>query len=299
MRVNPNYSADILAAIGKTQMQEQTAIQQLSSGKRVAVPSDDPAASAAMVENQARTDRDDVYLQSVTSLKAQLQTADSALSSVVTGLTRAITLGTEGANGTMSDTNRQQIAADVQGVLDGVLQAANIQDQGVYLFAGTKVTQAPFSVDTTTGTITYHGNSGASAVTHIAISDGRSIEANVPGDQLFMNANGSVLNSLQNLITALKSGNTSTIESATNEVSTALSQLSTKRVSFGNSINQLDSAETYLKNDQVNLASQENDLVGVDITKAATDLAQAVTANSAALSAFAKMSQKTLLDYLG
>lgn len=298
MRVNPNYSADILAAIGQTQINQQTAIQQLASGKRVAVPSDDPAASAAMVENQARTDRDDVYLQSVTSLKAQLQTADSALSAVITNLTRAITLGTEGANATMSAANRQQIAADVQGVFDGVLQVANTQYQGVYLFSGTKVDTVPFSLNAATGVITYNGNSGTAAVNQIAIGDSRTIQGNVPGDQLFQNASGSVLDSLQGLVTALKTGDSTAITNATSAVSTSLGQLSTQRIFYGNTVNQLNSATTYLQNDKVNLASQENDLIGVDITKAASDLSQAVVANNAALSAFAKMSQQTLLDYL-
>lgn len=296
MRVNPDYSADILAAIWKTQGQEQTAIQQLASGKRVAVPSDDPAASAAMVENQARTDRDDVYLQSVTSLKAQLQTADSALNSVVTSLTRAVTLGTAGANSTLSDANREQIAKEVQGLFDGVLQLANTQYQGVYLFGGTKVTQKPFSYDSATDTITYSGNSG---ISQVSVTDGRTIATNVPGDQIFQNAAGNVLDSLRNLVNALKNGTQTDIKNASGSVSTALTQFSTERIFYGNTVNQLTSVETYLNQDKINLASQENDLIGTDTAQAATDLAQAVVANNAALSAFAKMSSKTLLDYLG
>lgn len=296
MRVNPDYSADILAAIWKTQGQEQTAIQQLASGKRVAVPSDDPAASAAMVENQARTDRDDVYLQSVTSLKAQLQTADSALNSVVTSLTRAVTLGTEGATSTLSDANREQIAKEVQGLFDGVLQLANTQYQGVYLFGGTKVTQKPFTYDSATDTITYSGNSD---ISQVSVSDGRTIATNVPGDQIFQNAAGNVLDSLRNLVNALKNGTQTDIKNASGSVSTALTQFSTERIFYGNTVNQLTSVETYLNQDKINLASQENDLIGTDTAQAATDLAQAVVANNAALSAFAKMSSKTLLDYLG
>ena len=49
MRVNPDMSGDMLAAIWQSQSQENTAPQQISSGKRVNVPSDDPLAAAQMV----------------------------------------------------------------------------------------------------------------------------------------------------------------------------------------------------------------------------------------------------------
>ena len=83
MRVNPDMSGDILAAIWQTQSQENTALQQMSSGKRVNVPSDDPLAAAQMIGNQAQSDRADQYLQNVDTLTNQLQTADTALGSAV------------------------------------------------------------------------------------------------------------------------------------------------------------------------------------------------------------------------
>jgi flagellar hook-associated protein 3 FlgL len=295
MRVNPNYTGDMLAAISESQQKEQTALQQLASGKRVSQPSDDPAASAALVANLASTKRDAAYQQSVSSIQSMLQTADSTLNSVVTALTRAITLGTQGGgDGTLTTANRQEIAQNVQGVLDGVVQAANTKYQGVYLFGGTETANVPFQVDSS-GAVTYHGDPQINVV---AISNGRTVQMNVPGDQLFTNPAGSVFDSLHNLVFALQSSDQAGINSATAQVSSALSELSAQRVFYGNTLNQLDSANTYLQQDTINLASQENDLIAVDITKAATDFSQAVLANSAALQAFGKVNQKTLLDYL-
>jgi flagellar hook-associated protein 3 FlgL len=300
MRVNPDYTADLLSAIWKTQEDEKTAIQQLASGKRVSVPSDDPAAAAALVLNQGARDRDDVYLQSVSSLKAQLQTADSTLDSVVTSLTRAITLGTKGATTTNSPENRKAIAQDIQGVFGNILLAANTQYQGAYLFAGTAVTSAPYSQPDANNNVTYSGNDQKSSV---AVGNSGTMVTNVSGKELFgdpadPSSPGTVFTSLQHLIKALNDNDTNAIQTANTEVSAALAHMSTARVFYGNASKQLSSAESYLKTDQVNLASQENDLIGIDVTKAATNLSKAVTANNAAMSAFAKMSQKTLLDYL-
>ena len=107
---------DILAAIQSTQSQEQTALEQLSSGKRVNRPSDDPAASAAMVRNQALSGAVDQYTKNGSGVLAMMQTIDSSLSAVVTSVSQAISIGTEGANSTITTAQRQSMAQQVQGI---------------------------------------------------------------------------------------------------------------------------------------------------------------------------------------
>jgi len=92
-----------------------TALQQVSTGKSVSVPSDNPAAAAAMVQNTIETGDVDQYTQNVSTLQTTVQSASSALSSVVTSLTQAVSLGTEGANGTNSSADLQALAQQVQG----------------------------------------------------------------------------------------------------------------------------------------------------------------------------------------
>jgi len=147
MRVNPNITADILTAIWQTQEQENTALQQVSTGRRVNVPSDDPAAAAALVGNLTSSAQNDQYLQNTSSVEGMLQTADSTLSSVVSVLNQAISLGVQGANGTLSPSDQQGIAQQVIGIQSQVLQLANTSYQGIYIFAGTATTTPPFVAD--------------------------------------------------------------------------------------------------------------------------------------------------------
>ncbi|HUK25280.1 MAG TPA: flagellar hook-associated protein FlgL [Terriglobales bacterium] len=293
MRINPNPTNDILAAIWNTQSQEQTALQQLSTGKRVNVPSDDPAAAAIEVENQATESRIDQYLQSAGSLQSMFQSADSTLNSVTTALNQAVSLGVEAGDGTLSTSNLQQIEQQVQGILQQVVQLANTSFQGTYLFAGTATTQQPFT-QTASG-VTYNGNDGINTVT---IADGRSLQSNLPGDQIFQQPGSDVLGSLQQLASALQSGDGVSINAATNAVSGALSYLNTQRVFYGNALNQLTDDQTALSQQQTNLKAQDNTLVGADMAQAATNLSQAATANQAALAAAAQVLPMTLLDYL-
>jgi flagellar hook-associated protein 3 FlgL len=296
MRVNPNYTPDILSDLFQQQAQEQTYIQQLATGKRVNEPSDDPAAAAADVENQSLQGQTDQYLQNTSNLEGLLQTADSALSSVVTALNQAISLGTQGANGDLSASNQQEIAQQVQNIQSQVVQLANTSYQGSYIFGGTASQAAPFALDATQPSgVIYNGNTGVNSV---AIAEGRSIQVNIPGSQVFQGAGGSVMGALQQLVTALQSGNSASIGTATTQVSSALNYLSQQRVTYDSGISQLNANQSSLQQEQVNLQTQENTLVGADLATAATNLSQAQTAQSATLAALAQIIPQSLLNYL-
>jgi flagellar hook-associated protein 3 FlgL len=296
MRVDPNMVPNMLAAIQQSEVSLQTALQQVSTGKSVSVPSDNPSASAQMVQNTIETADVDQYTQNVSGVLSQVQTADSALSSVVSSLTQAISLGTEGANGTNNASDQKAIATQVQGILTSVVSQANLSYQGAYLFGGTASTQTPYTADSTSPSgYTYNGNSDTNSV---QVGDTLNIQVNLPGSQIFSNSSANVLGSLTTLVSALQSGDTSAISTATAAVSTALSYVSQQRVFYGNAESQMNSQDTYLQQVTVNLASQENSLIGVDEAKAATNLSQAETDNSAALAAAAKVMPNSLLNYL-
>ncbi len=296
MRVNPNMVPDILADMQQSQAAVNTALQEVATGKRVTVPSDDPAASANMVQNTIETANVDQYTQNVSTMLSMVQTADSSLGSVVTSLTQAVSLGTEGANGTINGSNLQAIATQVQGILQSVVAQANTSYQGTYLFGGTETTTAPYTASSSSSSgYAYNGNN---AVNSVAVGDDMNVQVNLPGSQIFSNSSGDVLGSLSSLVTALQSGNATAIGNATNAVSAALSDVSQQRVFYGNAETQLNSQETYLQQETVNLTSQQTSLVDVNEALAATNLSQAETANSAAEAAAAKVLPVSLLNYL-
>ncbi len=296
MRANPNMAPDVLAAIWQTQDKEQTALQELSSGKRVNVPSDDPLAAAQMVANQAQASRADQYLQNIDTLTSQMQTASTALGSAVTALTQAVDLGVQGSTGTVSSANRQEIVQSLQGIQAQLVQLANTSVSGSYLFGGTATTAAPYTLDSASPSgVTYNGNNGTNTV---QIADGLTVQTNLPGSQIFQSSGQDAFAALQGLISALQSGTASAAQTATTQLRAALDSVSGQQIFYSNAVSQLNSTQTFLNQEQVNLTSQANNLVGADISKVATDLTQAQTAYSATLAAAAKILPTSLLDYL-
>src|SRR3984885_13199128 len=191
-----------------------------------------------MVQNTIETANVDQYTQNVTGVQSQVQAADSALSSVESSLTQAISLGNEGEKGTESTADQQAIASQVQGILSSVVTQANTSYEGSYLFGGTATSQQPYTADSSSPTgYTYNGNGGQNSV---AIGDSTSVQVNLPGSQIFSNSTTSVIGSLSALVTALQSGNSAAISTATTGVSTALSYVGQQRVFYANAESQLN-----------------------------------------------------------
>jgi flagellar hook-associated protein 3 FlgL len=295
MRINPNVVPDILADLQQSQVSLNTALQQVSTGKSVNQPSDNPVAAAAMVQNTIETGDVDQYTQNISTVQSAVQTASSVLNSVVTSLTQALSLGTQGANGTNNPANLQELAEQVKGILSTVVTAANTSVGGSYLFGGTG-TATPYTADgSSPGGYVYNGNGGSNSV---EIGEGDSINVNLPGNQIFSSSSNNVLESLSNLVTALQSGNSTQIGNATDAITSAIGYIGQQQTFYSNASSQLNSQEQFLQQDTVTLASQESNLIGVDLAAAATNLSQAETDNSAALAAAAKVMPTSLLNYL-
>src|SRR5512146_1913713 len=296
MRINPDTTNWLMNMLSEAQKQEQLALRQMSSGRRVQLPSDDPAASASLSTNLQEQSRQDQYLQSISSVREMLSASDSALSGVVEALTRAVTVGVEAATGTVSADDRSSLANEIAGIQDQVLSAANTTFNGIHLFAGTKLTTQPFVLDTnSTSGVTYNGNQ---QVNKVLIGDGREISTGVAGDSLFMNPAANVFGALNSLSEALKNNDADGIAAATSQVRDALANVSRLRVTYGNGLSQLDSDEEFLQSAKLQAQTRENDLVAVDPAEAITQMQQAQYARDATLAAVARSQQSSLLDYL-
>jgi len=293
IRVNPYPMPDLLAALEQLQRQQTNATLELATGSSINKPSDDPAGAAQIIKINDLSSQVDSFQRSINSISSQFSTADSTLNSVVTVLQRAISLGVEGANGTLSDADRAAAAAEVTGIQSQLLSLANTSYQGQYIFAGTATTQ-PFIVDPTQPSgVRYVGNTGTNDVT---IGTGYQLQVNVPGSQIFTGTGSDMFLAINDLITSLNSN--AGIGAAVTELGTAYSYVTGQRVFYGNALNQTQSQQTYLNTETLSLSQQLNAVGGANIADVASQLVNDQTAQTATLEAIGKASQSSLFDYL-
>jgi flagellar hook-associated protein 3 FlgL len=294
IRVNPDMYSVILNGLQTNAQQEDQALQQVASGQKLNSLSDNPAAVASLVNLRMQSSSDTQYLQNVSTLTGSLNVADSALSSVVEALTTAQSVGVEGASGTVNTQNQQALAQQIQGIQQDILGLANTSYNGDYLFSGTATTTQPYVADSSSvSSVTYNGNDNANSV---EISEGQAMPTSLPGSQLFSNATTNVFQSLQDLYTAL---NTNTnISGAVTGVQDALNYVSTQQTFYGNSVDRLNNAQTFLTQEQTQLTEAQSNTLDANMATAVTDLTQTETAQQALVQAGAQISQLNLFNYL-
>jgi flagellar hook-associated protein 3 FlgL len=299
MRVDPFYVSNLAGALDQTQATEQQLTTELSSGVRVTSLSEDPVASGEDVLLLNQMGQDDSFTQSSSLVQGQLQVADSALGSVVSQLTQAISLATSANNGTLNSSQLQAISAQLSGIRDEVTSLANSNYQGQYIFAGSLSSTAPFttSTSTTPATTTYNGDEN---VNYLQTPNGQAIQLNIPGDQIFTTSgSNSVFQALNNLIADFASGTAaSTSVQDTQALSTALNYVSQMRVTLDNSITQVTAASDAVSSQQTQLTSAQTTLMQADLPTISTQLSLSETQQTALENVIAQLGSGSLFDKL-
>lgn len=134
--------------------------QQLSSGKRVLYPSDDPlAASQAVMISQSMSENSQ-YALARTFARQNISMEETVLRSAADGIKDMKTLIVNAGDGTLSDNDRDSLATQLQGLKDQLLSQANSTDgNGRFIFAGFANDKAPFVEQG--GKVVYQGSNSA------------------------------------------------------------------------------------------------------------------------------------------
>lgn len=164
--------------------------QQVSTGRRVNTPSDDPVAAARISSLDASLQRLDQYRSNATIARNQLGLEEQALAAAIDNLQRVSELAVQGNNAPLSDSDRAAIASELRERRAALVSLANTTDaDGKYLFGGYSESTRPFT-EGSTGAIAYNGDQGQRTV---QISDTRIVAISDSGARVFQdipNGNG-------------------------------------------------------------------------------------------------------------
>ncbi|WP_404615297.1 flagellar hook-associated protein FlgL [Rhodanobacter hydrolyticus] len=187
---------------------------QVSSGQRINLASDDPAGATEVVSLNHVLANNAQYTSNINNANARLSTESSTLDSFNSLLNQARSMAIQGINGTLSTSDRQDMATQLVQIRAQLVQLANTSDaNGNALFAGTSTTTTPFVLNNN-GSVTYNGNGSNQMAT---IGSGLNLPDSDNGAALFMNipqGNGS-------FVASAAAGNTGTLLVGANSVTDA------------------------------------------------------------------------------
>lgn len=167
---------DQQARLSKTQ-------NQIATGKRVQLPSDDPVA-AVQINNLAQAQsQNSQFTKNSSAATGRLQLEEQALSDSTTVVQRVRELLVQANNATLSDSDRNSIATELKSREAELLSIANRKDAaGEFLFAGLSGGTQPF-VRGASGAVQYRGDDGARA---IQVDAALSVQDSDPGSHVYM-----------------------------------------------------------------------------------------------------------------
>lgn len=191
--INTRISSNVLASriasdLAQKQSQLAQAQTQISTGKRINTPSDDPAMAASIVRMQEAESQLDQYQRNASLAESQLSVEEAALTGTANTLMRVRELALSANSGIVDDTTRAAHNAEARLLLDELYDLANAQDSfGNYLFSGSNTQTQPFSRESG---VKYNGSDDAQLT---SVGLGRTIQTGDSGADTFMrirNGNG-------------------------------------------------------------------------------------------------------------
>ncbi len=269
---------------------------EISSGKRVTTPSDDPGAVQVIIGEAANTADIDQYIRAGDSVTSRLTVADTVLSDLIDKITQAQARATSAQGSEMTATQRDALANELTGIRDAVYTDMTTRFRGTYVFAGTASTTSPYSKDVDGNVTAYAGNASTMS---IDVTEQKSVVVSFDGDAVLKgSAANDLFGTLQNLITAIGANDKAAMATAVTELKDHFNRVVAAQSGVGANLSQLEDDRARLqalrRASQNRLDANEK----VDYAEAITQMNQAETAYRAALGVTSTVGNLSLLDYL-
>ncbi|MBC7083004.1 MAG: flagellar hook-associated protein FlgL [Firmicutes bacterium] len=310
MRISTSYLLNNLSRdIAQQLARMQKLSEDISTGKRVRKPSDDPIAASRGLAIRALRAGVAQHKINIGDAKDWLSATERALMKAQEVFENAADAALRAGNSTLSDDERRALAQDVDGLISELVDLANTQYDGRYIFAGLKTLTRPFVLTKNAGTpsytVTYEGADGSK---QIEVEPGTTMQVNTNGGEAFMQgiAEAGGRNVFQILVALrdhLLAGDASATFQDDIASDIAATQAAQDRIlnlvtGIGAKVRRLDRASVKLSQDEVELEALLSNTEDADVFKAITDLQLQETVYRAALGAAAGIMQTSLLDYL-
>jgi flagellar hook-associated protein 3 FlgL len=290
-----------LANINAAQAAMTRTEAELSSGRSIIEPSDNPDGASRAIALQSALDGLTSYEKSAQDGVSWMNTASGALASIDSQVQRVRELVLQAANGTNSPSDLADLAGVVEQLTEGVKQDANTQYAGQYVFSGTLTTTPPYQQGPEDK---YAGN--ASTVSR-ALGPGTSVNVAVNLSSALGSgqsaADGKLLDTLRTIAQNLREGNNpAAVEAlATTDLGsldTNLTSLTTLQAQAGATTDQLDLALSRISSLQSTDTEQLSNVQDANIAKVSIEYSNQHAAFEAALKAGASIVQESLLEFL-
>lgn len=287
------------ARIGELQSGLAKTSLQISSGRRMLAPSDDPVAAARALEVSQSKAINAQFASNREYAMNSLSAVENALTSVTSLLQDVKDIVVAAGNPTQSDRERAYQASELRGRLADLLGLANSRDAvGDYLFSGFQTNTAAFA-ETAPGVYAYQGDTGQRK---IQVDASRQVAVTVTGDAVFQGGGVDVFQTINDLVTLLETPGTAGLSAglatANQNLGSSLDNVLGLRASVGANMQAVDFFGIAGEERDIHYSQVLSELQDLDYAEALTRLSQQQIMLEAAQKSFVKTSSLSLFNFI-
>lgn len=248
---------------------------EISEGKKILAPSDDPVGAARVVQISRVQANEKAWAANADAAAAMAGSVETALTSIGTAVDRAVELMTLSRSSTMSAQDRQTYATEIAGLAADIAElSAQTDSRGQPLFAN----GPPLS---------------------IPVGKTSALQANPSFESVFGPAGGDLVSTLNAAVAALQSGDDAAIATSMTAAQDARERLTDARGEHGSRAALIDQVRERFLTSGLALKSERSEIEDIDVTEATPRMNAAILTLEAAQASFVRINRQTLFDLLG
>ncbi|MEJ8778804.1 flagellar hook-associated protein FlgL [Pseudogracilibacillus sp. ICA-222130] len=288
---------NMLKNLYSSQAQMNKYITQINTGKKISRPSDDPVIVMKGMGYRTEVTEVEQYRRNTSEIWNWMDHTDDALDKATKAMQRIEELAVQAANDTNDKDEREAIAKEVEQLQRQLVEIANTNVNGKYIFNGTDTNVKPVEVDAE-GNIVVTDTDGRNQDVNIEVSKGITFDVNMDPDKMF---NKELFTNMSDFISALKSDDPNQqdeMNRALENLRKGMTDIVNTRAELGAKMNRLELIEDRLSHQEIIAKDTMMKNEGVDFEEAVMNLLTQEVIHRAALSAGSKIIQPSLVDFL-
>lgn len=276
---------------------------QLATGRKINKPSDDPVGITYSLRYRAELSANEQYQENVDDATSWLEFNDTVLSQTGEVVQRLRELTVQGANGTNSQEALNSINSEIKQLKEQLIDIANSQFKGKYIFNGQQYTEQPFQFPTAAdGTLDISSASSVrtdDGLINYTVGDSVQLPINVTGDSVFGGSDAdNIFAVIDNISNALVSGNTTEVANQLGNIDTRYDTILAVQASIGAKSNRVELMNNRLNDLKVNLTDLQAKTEDGDYAELLTRSKIQENIYNASLSVGGKIIQNSLIDFI-
>ena len=292
MRVTQGMlSNNMLRNLTNSYAKFNTYFDQLSTGKKISLPSQDPVVAMKGINYRAQVAEIGQFQRNISKVHNWMDNSDAALDKATAAVQKLRELAIQASNGTNDDQALNSIKEEAEQLQEHLIDIANTNVNGKYIFNGTNTETAPVTKNEDGDILIEHNTSPVM----IEVAHGTKLQVNVEGESIFSE---DLFADIDNFIEALESGNQEGMDQSISVLDENINRIIDERADLGARMNRLELVENRLSEQEIIATKTMSDNEDIDFEEVITNLITQESLHRAALAAGSRIIQPSLIDFL-